>query len=269
AAVTTVIAHDVVKAVTLTGSEHAGMRVGEAAGRALKKCVLELGGSDPFIVLDDADLDLAVAGAIRGRMVNTGQSCIAAKRFFVHEKIAEEFETKFAEKMKTLLIGNPMKRETQVGPLAKSGFVADIDRQVQESIAQGATLLCGGKQTAVFGKGYFYEPTILTHVTSEMAVFKEETFGPVAAITHFKSDEDAIVLANMTPYGLGGSVWSTEKDRAEKIAKQIDAGCVFVNQFVKSDARVPFGGVKKSGYGRELSSYGIKEFVNVKTVWVQ
>lgn len=269
AAVNTVIANDAIKAVTLTGSEHAGMRVGEAAGRALKKCVLELGGSDPFIILEDGDLDLAVAGAIRGRMMNTGQSCIAAKRFLVHEKIAKAFETRFAEKIKQLIIGDPIKQETQIGPLAKAGFVADIDRQVQESIAQGATLLCGGKQTAVLGKGYFYEPTVLTNVTPEMAVFKEETFGPVAAITHFKTDEDAIVLANMTPYGLGGSVWSKDTVRAEKIAQQIDAGCVFVNQFVKSDPRVPFGGMKKSGYGRELSSYGMKEFVNVKTVWVQ
>lgn len=268
-AVNTVIAHQTIHAVTLTGSEQAGMRVAEAAGRALKKCVLELGGSDPFIILEDADLELAVAGAVRGRMINAGQSCIAAKRFLVHEKITKEFETKFTEKMKQLVIGNPLERETQVGPLAKAGFVADIDRQVQESVAQGATLLCGGKPTAVANKGFYYEPTVLTNVTPDMAVFSQETFGPVAAIVHFKTDADAIVFANMTPYGLGASVWSSNKERAEKIATQIDAGCVFVNQFVKSDVRVPFGGIKRSGYGRELSSYGIKEFVNVKTVWVQ
>lgn len=267
--VNNVIEHETVKAITLTGSEHAGMKVAEAAGHALKKCVLELGGSDPFIVLEDAQLEQTVAGAIKGRMLNTGQSCIAAKRFIVHEKIAKEFEKLFTEKMQHLVIGNPIHRETHVGPLAKKEFVADIQRQVADSVNKGANVLCGGKQTTVAGKGYYYEPTILTNITTEMPVFSEETFGPVAAIIHFKTDEEAIALANMTPFGLGGSVWSSNKDRAELLAKQIDAGCVFVNQFVKSDPRIPFGGIKKSGFGRELSSYGIKEFVNVKTVWVQ
>ena len=262
-----IISHDAIKAVTLTGSEGAGMAVGAAAGKALKKAVLELGGSDPFIVLEDADIEQAVLSAVKGRMINAGQSCVAAKRFIVHESIAEQFEMQFARKMEQLIVGDPLDKETQVGPLARNDLIDALEKQVAGSVIRGAKILTGGKRIA--GVGYFYEPTVVSHVTPDMPVFAEETFGPVAAIIRFSSDNDAIALANQTPFGLGGSVWSRNKERAEKIAQQLDVGCAFVNSIVKSDPRLPFGGVKKSGYGRELSSYGIKEFVNIKTVWVQ
>ncbi|MBI5002355.1 NAD-dependent succinate-semialdehyde dehydrogenase [Candidatus Woesearchaeota archaeon] len=262
-----IISHAAIKAVTLTGSEGAGMAVGAAAGKALKKAVLELGGSDPFIVLDDADVEQAVLSAVKGRMINAGQSCVAAKRFVVHESIAEQFETQFARKMEQLVVGDPLDKETQVGPLARRDLIDVLEKQVAGSVIRGAKILTGGKR--ISGEGYFYEPTVLSHVTPDMPVFADETFGPVAAIIRFSSDDEAIALANQTPFGLGGSVWSRNKERAENIAQQLDVGCAFVNSIVKSDPRLPFGGVKKSGYGRELSSYGIKEFVNIKTVWVQ
>ncbi len=262
-----IISHAAIKAVTLTGSEGAGMAVGAAAGKALKKAVLELGGSDPFIVLEDADIEQAVLSAVKGRMVNAGQSCVAAKRFIVHESIAEQFEMQFARKMEQLIVGDPLDKETQVGPLARNDLIDALEKQVAGSVIRGAKILTGGKR--ISGEGYFYVPTVLTHVTSDMPVFTDETFGPVAVVIRFSSDEEAIVLANQTPFGLGGSVWSRNKERAEKIAQQLDVGCAFVNSIVKSDPRLPFGGVKKSGYGRELSSYGIKEFVNIKTVWMQ
>lgn len=262
-----IISHDAIKAVTLTGSEGAGMAVAAAAGKALKKTVLELGGSDPFIVLEDADIEQTVLSAVKGRMVNAGQSCVAAKRFLVHESVAEQFEMQFARKMEMLTVGDPLDKETRVGPLARQDLVDVLEKQVAGSVIRGAKILTGGKR--ISGEGYFYEPTVLSRVTPDMPVFAEETFGPVAAIVRFTTDEEAIVLANKTPFGLGGSVWSCDKDRAEKIAQQLDVGCAFVNSIVKSDPRLPFGGIKKSGYGRELSSYGIKEFVNMKTVWVQ
>ena len=258
-----IISHASIKAVTLTGSEGAGMAVGAAAGKALKKAVLELGGSDPFIVLDDADVEQTVLSAVKGRMINAGQSCVAAKRFIVHESIAEQFEMQFARKMEQLVVGDPLDKETQVGPLARNDLINALEKQVAGSVICGAKILTGGKR--VSGEGYFYEPTVLSRVTPDMPVFAEETFGPVAAIIRFSSDDEAIALANQTPFGLGGSVWSRNKERAEKIAQQLDVGCAFVNSIVKSDPRLPFGGVKKSGYGRELSSYGIKEFVNIKS----
>ncbi len=262
-----IISHDAIKAVTLTGSEGAGMAVASAAGKALKKAVLELGGSDPFIVFDDADIEQAVLSAVKGRMVNVGQSCVAAKRFLVHDSVAEQFEMQFARKMEMLTVGDPLEKETQVGPLARRDLIDVLEKQVAGSVIRGAKILTGGKR--ISGEGYFYEPTVLSRVTPDMPVFAEETFGPVAAIVRFTTDEEAITLANQTPFGLGGSVWSKNKERAEKIAQQLDVGCAFVNSIVKSDPRLPFGGVKKSGYGRELSSYGIKEFVNIKTVWVR
>ena len=262
-----VIEHDAVKAVTLTGSEGAGMAVAAAAGKALKKTVLELGGSDPFIVLDDVDVEHVAAQAVKGRMMNCGQSCVAAKRFIVHEAVASAFETALARKMEQLVVGDPLEQETQVGPLARRDLIDAVDKQVTGSMIRGAKVLTGGKRGS--REGFFYLPTVVVKVSPDMPVFSEETFGPVAAVVRVKSDEEAIFLANKTIYGLGASVWCRDTLRAEKIAQQLDVGCAFVNSIVKSDPRLPFGGIKKSGYGRELSSYGIKEFVNVKTVWVQ
>lgn len=260
------IAHPHVQAVTLTGSNAAGEQVAETAGRNIKKTVLELGGSDPFIVLEDADLDLCATQAARGRLINGGQSCIAAKRFIVMESIADAFEQKMKEKMEAVVVGDPLDSATQVGPLAREDLVVDLDAQVQKSIAQGAHLLTGGKR--LDRPGYFYAPTLLSGVKKGMPVYDEETFGPVAPVVRVVSVEEAITVANDTVYGLGGSVWGRDAARAEQVALQIEAGAVFVNGIVKSDPRLPFGGIKKSGYGRELSDFGIREFVNVQTVWV-
>lgn len=261
------IEDDRVKAVTLTGSNPAGEKVAAAAGRQIKKTVLELGGSDPFIVLDDADLDLAATQAVKGRLLNSGQSCIAAKRFIVMESVAEAFEAKFKAAWETMVVGDPLDPKTQVGPLARPDLVDEIDRQVRESVAQGAVLLSGGKR--LDRPGAFYAPTILTQVKKGMPAYDEETFGPLAAVIRIKSEEEAIQVANDTLFGLGGSVWSQNTERAVRLAHQIEAGAVFVNGIVRSDPRLPFGGVKKSGYGRELADFGIREFVNVQTVWVK
>ncbi len=262
-----VIRNPLVKAVTLTGSEPAGMQVAATAGSELKKTVLELGGSDPYIVLEDADLPTCVATSAKSRMINQGQSCIAAKRFIVVESLVEEFTKAQVAIMEALKVGDPMDPTTQVGPMAREDLLEELDEQVQRSIKQGAKLLCGGKKAD--GPGAFYLPTVLGGIKKGMAVYSEETFGPVSAIIPVKDTEEAIAVANDSDFGLGGSVWSKDSAKGEAVARRIETGAMFVNGMSKSDPRLPFGGVKKSGYGRELSHYGIKEFVNIKSIWVK
>jgi len=266
-AIDAIIADRRVAGVTLTGSEAAGMQVAASAGKALKKSVLELGGSDPFIVLADADVKAAATVACRARNQNNGQSCIAAKRFIVAEPIAKEFEERFTAAVAALKVGDPKDRANQVGPLARADLVDDLERQVKESVKKGAKVMTGGKRVDDNG-GYFYEPTVLTGVKPGMPVYNEETFGPVAAVIRVRDAEEALRVANDTEFGLGSSIWTNDVERAEMMAERVEAGLVFVNGMVASDARLPFGGVKKSGYGRELSSYGIREFTNIQTVWV-
>ena len=266
AAVQRLISDHRVAGVTLTGSEKAGMTVAEAAGKALKKTVLELGGSDPFVVLADADLDAAATVACRARNQNNGQSCIAAKRFIVEESVADQFESRFASAVAALKVGNPMDRGNQVGPLARADLVDELERQVTESVRLGARPLVGGKRIA--GDGYYFEPTVLANVKPGMPAYHEETFGPVAAVIRVKDADDALRVANDTDFGLGSNIWTSDVERGKKLAEQVEAGLVFINGMVASDARLPFGGVKHSGYGRELSEYGIKEFTNIQTVWV-
>ncbi len=261
-----VIADPRVHAVTLTGSDRAGSQVAEQAGRHLKKTVLELGGSDPFIVLEDAALDRAVVTAAEARLINSGQSCIAAKRFIVVESVAERFVGQFTAALQGRTMGDPLDPGTQVGPQARLDLRENLHRQVQESVKRGARLLLGGKVAP--GSGAFYPPTLLVAVEPGMPAFDQETFGPVAAVIVAKDEADAIRLANASRYGLGASVWTADRERGERIARELEVGSVFVNGLVKSDPRLPFGGVKRSGYGRELSEYGLREFVNVKTVWV-
>jgi len=255
-----------VAGVTLTGSEAAGAHVAATAGKALKKSVLELGGSDPFIVLEDADVKAAATVACRARNQNNGQSCIAAKRFIVAEPIADEFEELFTKAVAALKVGDPMDRAHQVGPLARADLVDDLERQVKESIKKGARVLTGGKR--MDNGGYFFEPTVLAGVKPGMPVYDEETFGPVAAVIRVRDAEEALTVANDSEFGLGSAIWTGDTKRGELLAERVEAGLVFVNGMVASDARLPFGGVKKSGYGRELSSYGIREFTNIQTVWV-
>ena len=259
--VANIIANPIIKAVSLTGSEQAGIAVATEAGKHLKKCVLELGGSNAFVILEDANLEKAVATAVNARMQNAGQSCIAAKRFLVHENIAEEFIDKFKVAIKNLKTGNPLDKETQIGSLARVDLAEELEVQVQKSIEMGAKLIVGGNR-----KDAFYEPTILTHVITEMPVFNEETFGPVAAIITFKTIEEAIELSNQSKFGLGVSIFTQDIDFIKTKISSFNEGAVFINEMVKSDPRLPFGGIKKSGYGRELAEDGIKEFVNVKTV---
>lgn len=261
-----IIKDDRVMAVTLTGSEWAGQSVASTAGNELKKTVLELGGSDAFIVLDDADLPSCVATSAKSRMINAGQSCIAAKRFIVVESLVKQFEEQQAEIMRNLKIGDPLDETTQVGSMARLDLLEELDEQVQKSIRMGARLLCGGKKAD--GPGAFYLPTVLTDVKKRMPVYDEETFGPVSAIISVKDNDEAIKVANDSRFGLGGSLWSRDLKKAEAYARKVESGAVFVNGMTKSDPRLPFGGIKKSGYGRELSSYGIKEFVNIKTIWI-
>ncbi|UZQ54884.1 NAD-dependent succinate-semialdehyde dehydrogenase [Trichothermofontia sichuanensis B231] len=269
------IADERIKAATLTGSEPAGASLAQAAGKNLKKTVLELGGSDPFIVMPSADLETAVATAVTARMINTGQSCIAAKRFIVAEAIADEFEQKLLAKYQTLKVGDPMLPETDLGPLATATILADLDRLVKACLQQGATALCGGQPYAQthpdspLAKGYFYPPTILTNLPVGCPAYDEEFFGPVALLFRVPDLDSAIGLANCSPYGLGASAWTQVPSEVERCLRELEAGSVFINGMVKSDPRLPFGGIKRSGYGRELSREGILEFVNIKTVWIR
>jgi succinate-semialdehyde dehydrogenase/glutarate-semialdehyde dehydrogenase len=261
------IASQHVHAVTLTGSEVAGRKVAACAGQYLKKCVLELGGSDPFIVLHDADLELAVDMAVSSRFLNCGQSCIAAKRFIVVPQIADEFLRRFKIKVEALKLGDPMDDATQIGPMARLDLRDSLHNQVTDSIAQGAVAVTGCKP--VKREGFFYQPSILDRVTAKTRAWHEELFGPVAIVIRAASEQDALRIANETRFGLGSSIWSKDTARAEQLAAHIQAGCTFINGMVKSDPRLPFGGVKSSGYGRELSKLGIHEFVNAKTVWIR
>lgn len=256
-----------VAAVTLTGSEKAGAHVARVAGEELKKTVLELGGSDPFIVFKDSDIEKAATAAVTARMQNNaGQSCISAKRFIVDAKVEKKFTEALVAKVKALKVGDPTHPETNVGPLASEQILRDIEKQVNESVSRGAKVLAGGSR--IGAKGLFFAPTVLSNVKKGMPAFDEELFGPVLPIITFVSEDEAIALANDTPYGLGATIFTRNVVKAEKLAARIDSGCVFINSPVKSDPRLPFGGIKKSGYGRELSHYGIKEFVNVKTVYI-
>jgi len=259
-----IIADDRVAAVTLTGSEGAGMSVASAAGKAIKRTVLELGGSDPYIVMPSADLDAAVNTAVTARTINNGQSCIAAKRFIVSESIADEFTEKFVARMKTLVVGDPMDEKTNIGPLATKQIRDDLHDQVTRAAAAGARVLLGGKP--IDGKGWFYEPTVVDKVSQDSPVFREETFGPLAAIIRARDLDHAIELANDSRFGLGSAAWTRDENEIQRFARDLHAGQVFINGMVASDPRFPFGGVKKSGYGRELATFGIHEFVNIKTV---
>jgi acyl-CoA reductase-like NAD-dependent aldehyde dehydrogenase len=253
-----------VNAITFTGSVPVGSKVAQRATSKIKKCVLELGGSDPFIVCEDADIEKAVNGAIKGRFINCGQSCIASKRFFIVKKIADEFIEKFVQKAERLRVGDPLLDDTDMGPLVNVNGLKNIDALVKESKKDGAEVLTGGEQ--VKSKGFFYKPTIITKVSPKMRIAQEETFGPVAPITVVENETEAMNLANDSQYGLGASIWTQNLDKAENLTRIVEAGVVTVNNVVASDPRVPFGGVKKSGFGRELSRYGMLEFVNIKSI---
>ncbi|MEA5569587.1 NAD-dependent succinate-semialdehyde dehydrogenase [Calothrix sp. UHCC 0171] len=270
------IADDRIKAATLTGSEPAGMSLAANAGKQIKKVVLELGGSDPFIVLASADIEAAATTAVTARMLNNGQSCIAAKRFIIEDSVADKFEKLLLEKFQALKIGDPMLPETDIGPLATPGILKELDAQVQTAVNSGGKILFGGNITDLetqltpsLRKGNFYPPTIITDISPEKPIAKEEFFGPVAMLFRVPDLNAAIKIANSTPFGLGASAWTTDKSEQERLIQEIEAGAVFINGMVKSDPRLPFGGIKRSGFGRELSIQGIHEFVNVKTVWVK
>ncbi|MCC7106750.1 MAG: NAD-dependent succinate-semialdehyde dehydrogenase [Chloroflexi bacterium] len=261
-----IIADRRIRAVTLTGSDLAGEQVAAAAGRHLKKTVMELGGSDPFIVLADADLRSSAETAARARFQNSGQSCIAAKRFIVEESVVNEWEELFKAAVAAMKVGDGMDPSTRIGPLARADLVDALERQVVESVAAGAKVVLGGKR--MNRRGYFFEPTILSGVTDEMVAFREETFGPVAPVIRAKSAEHAVEMANDSDFGLGGAIWTGDLDKGQTLARRVESGAVFVNGMTASDPRLPFGGVKRSGYGRELSAVGIREFVNIQTIWV-
>jgi succinate-semialdehyde dehydrogenase/glutarate-semialdehyde dehydrogenase/succinyl-CoA reductase len=253
-----------INAVTFTGSIPVGAKVAQRATSQLKKTVLELGGSDPFIVCEDADVEKASSGAVKGRFINCGQSCIASKRFIVVKKVANEFIEKFVQKAERLKVGDPLSDDTDVGPLVNASGLKKIDSQVKESVKEGAEVLTGGEQLGK--KGYFYRPTVLKNVNPKMSIAQEEVFGPVAPIIVAGDEVEAIELANDSEYGLGASIWTQDLDKAETLSSSVESGIVSVNNVVASDPRVPFGGVKKSGFGRELSRYGMLEFVNIKSV---
>lgn len=262
-----VVKDDRVKAATLTGSEPAGASLAAIAGSQIKKTVLELGGSDPFIVLASADVDAAVTTAVKARMLNTGQSCIAAKRFIVADAIADQFQEKFVAAFSKLTLGDPMSPQTDVGPLATTSILEELEQQVQIAVAHGAQVLLGGQRPDL--PGNFYQPTILSDITKDNPIYSQECFGPVALVFRVTDMEAAITLANDSPFGLGASAWTTDPQEQDLLIKHLDAGAVFINGMVKSDPRLPFGGIKRSGYGRELGIQGIHEFVNIKTVWVK
>ena len=259
------IAQPLVRAVTLTGSDQAGRQVAAAAGAHLKKAVMELGGSDPFIVLADADLQKCVAAAVGSRMINNGQSCIAAKRFIVEAGILARFQEEFVAAVAALKTGDPLDPSNDLGPLARADILAELERQVEASVRLGARVLAGGKRLGA-GPGFYFQPTVLAAVAPGMPAYDEELFGPVAALIPAQDEDDALRIANDTVFGLGASIWTQDPAKAEMLAARIEAGTIYINGMVKSDPRLPFGGVKMSGFGRELSSYGIKEFVNIKTV---
>ncbi len=266
--VKSIVEDDRIKAATLTGSEPAGMALASTAGQQIKKVVLELGGSDPFIVLDSANIEEAVTTGVKARMLNNGQSCIAAKRFIVQESIADRFESQLIAKFQELNIGDPMDKNTDIGPLATATIRSELEQQVKNAVSKGAKVLIGGKAIAD-RPGNYYQPTILTDIPIDSPVAQEEFFGPVALLFRVKDIEEAIALANNIPFGLGASAWTSNTDQSDRLINEIEAGAVFINGMVKSDPRLPFGGIKRSGYGRELSSQGIHEFVNIKTVWVK
>ncbi|HEY5884009.1 MAG TPA: NAD-dependent succinate-semialdehyde dehydrogenase [Pyrinomonadaceae bacterium] len=265
-AVSRVIEDTRVVAVTLTGSEGAGRSVAAIAGKQIKKTVLELGGSDPFIVMPSAELAGAVQTAVRSRTINTGQSCIAAKRFIVADEIYDQFEREFVDEMKSLCVGDPLDEATEIGPLATEQILKDVDEQVKTSVAAGAIVLAGGNKLG--RPGNFYEPTVLANIPKNSPAYRDEIFGPVAMLFRVKNIEEAIAVANDTSFGLGASAWTKDPGEQARFIAEIEAGCVFINAMVASDPRLPFGGIKNSGYGRELSDFGIREFVNVKMVWI-
>ncbi|HEY8186867.1 MAG TPA: NADP-dependent succinic semialdehyde dehydrogenase [Pyrinomonadaceae bacterium] len=266
-AVARILADRRVVAATLTGSEPAGRSVASIAGKQIKKTVLELGGSDPFIVMPSADLQEAVTTAVKARTINNGQSCIAAKRFIVAANIYDEFERRFVEEMKALRVGDPFNEATDIGPLATEQILKDVDEQVKTSVAAGAHILTGGKK--LDGPGNFYQPTVLANIPHESPAYCEEVFGPVALLFRVNNIDEAINLANTTTFALGAAAWTKDTTEQERFIDEIEAGCVFINGMVASDPRLPFGGIKNSGYGRELSEFGIREFVNIKTVWIK
>jgi succinate-semialdehyde dehydrogenase/glutarate-semialdehyde dehydrogenase len=263
-----IIADQRVKAATLTGSEPAGIALASAAGKQIKKVVLELGGSDPFIVLESANLEEAVAIGVKARMLNNGQSCIAAKRFIVSESIADEFQSQLITQFQALTIGDPMQQDTDIGPLATPAIRSELEQQVQAAVKQGGKILLGG-ETMTDRPGNFFAPTILTNIPPDAPIAQEEFFGPVALLFRVANVDEAIALANNIPFGLGASAWTNDSTESDRLIAEIEAGAVFINGMVKSDPRLPFGGIKRSGYGRELSSQGIHEFVNIKTVWIK
>ena len=262
--VETIIASDIVSGVTLTGSEMAGSSVASLAGKYIKKTVMELGGSDAFIVLDDADIEKAATVATQSRMLNAGQACICAKRFIVTEKIGDEFAHLFAQKINALNQGNPLQENINMGPLAKLEFANTLSSQLEKSLQQGAKILVGGEQD-----NCNFQPTLIDFVDSNNIAFQEETFGPLATIIRAKDENDAVVIANNHRYGLASAIWTEDREKAYKLARRIEAGNVFVNSLVRSDSRIPFGGIKKSGYGRELSDIGMKEFMNMKSIIIE
>jgi succinate-semialdehyde dehydrogenase / glutarate-semialdehyde dehydrogenase len=271
-AVQSVLEDSRVAAATLTGSEPAGRSVASIAGKEIKKTVLELGGSDPFIVMPSANFEAAVSTAVKARTINNGQSCIAAKRFIVHEQIYDRFESEFVAVMKKLTVGNPLDEKTDIGPLANEQILNDVDDQVKVSVASGAKILTGGKRRKFDGdlaRGNFYEPTVLADIPKDVPAYADEVFGPVASLFRISTIDEAIELANATTFGLGSAAWTNDQKEQQRFISELDAGCVFINGMVASDPRLPFGGVKHSGYGRELSYFGIREFVNIKTVWIK